>query len=168
MAAAQTCIEAFQATRIIMVVSMTARGPSENDSQEYKETIMIKRALAMTLAVVLIHTLIAVQPASASPKSDKESQLAGKVKAGILKLGVGKDSIVEVRLQDKTRLTGYISEANDESFVVANDETGSSVSVPYADVTKVKGNNLSTGAKIGIGIAIGFLLTVAVIFLIKG
>ena len=77
------------------------------------------------------------------------------MKTGIYKLGAGIDSIVEVKLRDKTKLTGYVAEVSDAGFVVSNPKLGSSTTVAYADVTQVKGHNLSTGAKIAIGVAIG-------------
>ena len=42
--------------------------------------------------------------------------------------------------------------------------TGQATDVPYADVSKVRGNNLATGWKIGIGVGIAlaiFLILVA-------
>lgn len=41
--------------------------------------------------------------------------------------------------------------------MIVDDKTGGTTAVPYPQVKKVKGNNLSTGAKIviGVGIVIG-------------
>ena len=41
-----------------------------------------------------------------------------------------------------------------ESFAVVDDKTGAATTVTYPQVKQVKGNNLSTGVKIAIGIAI--------------
>ena len=128
---------------------------------------MLKRILAMTLVGLLVSTVVSVQSASASSKPDKQARFIEKVRLGIAKLGVGKEAVVEVKLRDKSRLSGYISEASEDRFVVTNEETRSSVPVAYSNVTQVKGHNLSTGAKIGIGIAIGFALTALVIFLTR-
>jgi hypothetical protein len=65
-------------------------------------------------------------------------------------------------LQDKTRLAGYISEAKSDSFVVTNAKTGAMTTVAYSEVTQVKGHNLSTGAKIAIGIGIGAAIYIVV------
>jgi hypothetical protein len=81
-------------------------------------------------------------------------KLTWKVKQGISNLGVGRDARVTVKLRDNTKLAGYISEVNAESFVVTDLKTGVATNVAYPDVTQVKGNNLSTGAKIAIGAAI--------------
>lgn len=116
---------------------------------------MHNRILAITLTGLLVCTLASVPSASARTKPDKQTRLTEKVKAGILKLGTGNDSLVAIKLRDKKVLVGYISEVKDNSFVVADPKTGTNSPVAYADVTQVKGHNLGTGAKVGIGIAIG-------------
>jgi hypothetical protein len=116
---------------------------------------MFKKSLSLLAAFLLFSAVVCVKPALADSKEEKQARFAEKVKTGIHKLGAGKDSIVEVKLRDKTKLTGYVAEVSDTGFVVSNPKLGSSTTVPYADVTQVKGHNLSTGAKIAIGIAIG-------------
>jgi hypothetical protein len=59
-------------------------------------------------------------------------------------------------------LEGYISAADGEGFIVTNLKTGTATQVAYPQVKSVKGNNLSTGAKIAIGAGIA----AAVIFII--
>ncbi len=89
------------------------------------------------------------------------------MKAGIVQLGVGEESYVTVKLRDKTKLAGYISEAREESFVVTDLKTSEATTVAYADVKKVKGHNLSTGAKVAIGVGIGvavWLIIVVALF----
>lgn len=116
---------------------------------------MFKKYFSLTIAATLLSTMICVQPASADSKQEQQARLAEKVKSGVSRLGVGREAIVEVKLRDKTKLAGYIGEISDNRFVVTNAKVGSSTSVPYTDVTQVKGHNISTGAKIAIGIAIG-------------
>lgn len=116
---------------------------------------MHNRILAISLTGFLVCALASVPAASASSKPEKQAKFTEKVKAGIMKLGTGKDSLVAVKLRDKKTLIGYVSEATDASFVVSDPKTGTVSPVAYSDVTQVKGHNLGTGAKIGIGIAIG-------------
>ena len=116
---------------------------------------MFNRTLALTLTGLMICALVNVEPASASSKIEKQARLTAKVKAGIVKLGPGKDSRVALKLRDKKVLAGYISEVNDKSFVVSDPKNGTASTVDYTDVSKVKGHNLGTGAKIAIGIGIG-------------
>ena len=114
---------------------------------------MFKKSFAIILACLLVQVL-SIQPAPAKSKEEKQTQLTQKVKTGISKLGVGRDARVEVKLQDKTKLAGHISEVKDDSFIITDPKTNGTTTVAYTDVTRVKGHNLSTGAKIGIGIGI--------------
>jgi hypothetical protein len=125
----------------------------------------MKEILSLLIAC-LVMTAISVHPVAAATKAEKQAKFTGKVKTGIEKLGVGRDTRVEVKLRDKTHLKGYISEANENGFVVTDLKTGASNTVAFADVSQVKGNNLNTGAKIAIGIGIGVGITLLVLWLI--
>ncbi len=47
-----------------------------------------------------------------------------------------------------------VSAAGEDSFTVADAKTGVATVLPYRQVKKVGGNNLSTGAKVAIGAGI--------------
>ena len=126
---------------------------------------MIKKILTAVIAGLLIQA-VGVQPASAATKAEREAQRAEKVRAGILKLGSGTEARVAIKLRDKVKLAGYISEATAGSFVVTDPKTRAATTVSYGDVTQVKGHNLGTGAKVAIGIGIGVGVTLLVIWLI--
>ena len=119
---------------------------------------MLKIFLALSIACSLILTLTMPVAATTKSATEKQNRFTEKVKAGIAKLGVGPDAQVQVKLRDKTKLSGFVSEANETSFVVT-DKSGAKTVVAYPDVTQVKGNNLSKGAKIVIigGIVAGVL-----------
>jgi hypothetical protein len=119
---------------------------------------MLKNSLALSIACTLILTLTIPVAATSRSAAEKQNQFIEKVKAGISKLGVGPEAQVQVKLRNKTKLSGFISEANETSFVVT-DKNGAKTVVAYPDVTQVKGNNLSKGAKILIigGIVAGVL-----------
>jgi hypothetical protein len=104
-------------------------------------------------------------PAWAGTDAARGVKFAERAKAEILKLGVGPEARVSVKLRDKTKLTGYVSKAEDNLFVVNDLKTAESTPVTYADVAQVKGHNLSTGAKIAIGIGIGVGATLLILFL---
>ena len=124
---------------------------------------MFKRILSLFLTTLLI-MCAGAQTAHAESKAEKQARFTAKVKAGILKLGVGQEARVELKLTDKSKLKGYIQEAGDDSFVVADSKTNTTTRVAYAEVQTVKGNNLSTGAKIAIGL--GILAAILTIWLI--
>lgn len=123
---------------------------------------MFKKSFAIILACLLVQ-MLSVQPATAKSKEENQAQLTQKVRTEISKLGVGRDARVEVKLQDKTKLAGYVSEVKDESFILTDVKTSGTTSVAYADVTQVKGHNLSTGVKIGIGVGIGVAIVLIVL-----
>jgi hypothetical protein len=93
--------------------------------------------------------------------------MAEKVRSGVQKLGVGQDARIELKLRDKTKLAGYVSQSNDDNFTVTDIKTGSSTVVSYPDVTKVQGHNLSTRTKVIIGVAIAVAVAI-VLYSVKG
>ena len=114
---------------------------------------MLKKLFSLALVALLIN-LAGVRLAYADSKEEKQARFAEKVKASVLKLGTGEETRVKVTLRDRTKLEGYISTADGERFVVTNLKTGTVTTVAYPQVKSVKGNNLSTGAKIAIGVGI--------------
>jgi hypothetical protein len=123
---------------------------------------MLKTFLSMMIVGLLVN-MAGTLPAYADSKAEKEARFAEKVRQGVRRLGTGETARVEVRLRDKTKLNGYISEAGENNFVVV-DASGASHTVAYPQVQKVKGNNLSTGAKIAIGVAVvAAILTLVVL-----
>jgi hypothetical protein len=118
----------------------------------------VKKYLSLTLVCLLLN-LTCASTASASV-AEKEAQLIEKVRVGVAKLGSGPKSHVELKLRDGRKLKGYISEISDDHFVVMDSENGTAVPVAYTQVKQVKGNNLSTGAKIAIGVVIVFAAAV--------
>jgi len=127
---------------------------------------MFKKSLSLALAGALIFTLVGAAPVSAKSKAGKEAERAAKVKAGVAKLGVGRDARIAVRLRDKTRVSGYISQADNDSFVITDIKTGAATEVAYTDVTQAKGQNLSTGSTIAIAVAVAVGVTLLVLYLL--
>jgi len=125
---------------------------------------MSKMKVSLIALVFLLANLVCFTPTSAGSTPEKESQFADRVKASIAKLGTGPEAHVELKLRDGTKLKGYIAEIGVDHFVVADAKTGATTAVPYPQVKKVKGNNLSTGVQI----AIVVVVALAVITLIFG
>ena len=120
------------------------------------------RKLVTLLLVALVINLAGVRLAYADSREEKQARFAEKIKANVLKLGTGESTRVKVKLRDKGKLEGYISDSGAETFTVINRKTGVATTVAYPDVKSVQGNNLSTGAKIAIGVGIA----AAIIFII--
>jgi small nuclear ribonucleoprotein (snRNP)-like protein len=123
---------------------------------------MFKKYLTLILAVLVLNLSLSAT-AFAGTKEDKIAKSAEKVKANIAKIGIGKDARVEVKLRDDTKLKGYISRINENSFVVVEDKTENISEVPFSNAKQIKGNNLSTGVKIviGVGVVIAIIAIIA-------
>jgi hypothetical protein len=122
---------------------------------------MYIKITALVLVVLLLN-LTSPSRAFAGTNPEKEARFTEKIRLEIAKLGSGPDARVEVKLRNKTKLKGHLSEVGNESFAVVDDKTGSAITVTYPQVKQVKGNNLSTGAAIAIGIGIG----IGIVFLL--
>ena len=122
---------------------------------------MFKKVVTILL-VTLVINLTGVRLAYADSKEEKQARFAEKIKANVLKLGTGESTRVKVKLRDNAKLEGYISEASAETFTVTDRKTGVATTVGYPQVKSVQGNNLSTGAKIaiGVGIAAGIIFII--------
>lgn len=126
---------------------------------------MFKQFLSLMLVALMINT-IGLQFAFANSKEDKQARFTEKVKANIEKLGIGEAARVKIKLRDKTKLEGFISATDKDSFTVTNLKTGAATIVAYSNVKSAKGRNLSTGAKIAIGVGIAAAVIIFLIYYI--
>lgn len=123
----------------------------------------MKKILSLVLSLLLLHAFSLAPLAADSPLArSRKALLASQVRAGIAHLGTGKHAVVRVVLYDKTKYYGYITEIGENAFVVADAKTGATAPIEYLEVKGIKGNNFSTGAKIGIGIAIAAAIAVII------
>ena len=122
---------------------------------------MFRKLITLLLVGFLIN-LAGVRVAYADSKEEKQARFVEKIKANVLKLGTGESTRVKVKLRDQAKLEGYISDAGAETFTVTNRNTGVATTVAYPQVKSVQGKNLSTGAKIaiGVGIAAGIIFII--------
>ena len=124
---------------------------------------MLKKVCSVMLSALLLQA--AAAPAFAATNAERDARRAEKVRAQLAKLGAGPDTRIRVELRDRTRLEGYVSEVGADGFVVT-DRAGAATAVAYPQVRKAQGNNLSTGAKIAIGVGIGAGITLLIVLLI--
>jgi hypothetical protein len=128
---------------------------------------MFKKLLSVLLVVLLVNWA-GLTLAYAESKDEKQARFTEKVKASVLKLGTGEASRVTVKLRDNSKLEGYLSAADGDSFAVTDRKTGIATTVGYAQVKTVKGNNLSTGAKIAIGVGIAATIIFIILWFTTG
>ena len=123
---------------------------------------MFKKVCSVVLSALLLQA--AAVPAFAATNAEKEVKRAEKVRTQLARLGTGSDARVRLILRDKSRLEGFVSEAGADTFAVT-DRAGKTTTVGYGQVGKAQGHNLSTGAKIAIGIGIGAGVTLLIFLL---
>jgi len=123
---------------------------------------MLRKHAAVVLVAGMFNLLFAGTINAGINEQKKRAARTEKVKTAISKVGTGPNARVEVKLYDKTKLKGFIQEANVDHFMLLDSKTGSTIQVPYSNVQQVKGNNLHTGVKIAIGVGLILLLAIIV------
>jgi len=113
---------------------------------------MIKTLISFLMIASILLTL--EMPLLAQSSTAKQDKKAAKIKAKVTKLGTGEKVKIRVKLYSGTAHQGYLSQTTDDSFVVV-DKVGNPNTIKFTDVDSIGGNNLSTGAKIWIGVGIG-------------
>ncbi len=116
----------------------------------------------MMLTGILMFTALGFHPVGAQTAPD--TQWAAQARTKVAKLGVGRDARVEVKLQDNTKVKGYVSAASADSFTITDAKTGAAQTLAYADVMQVKkpGGGLSTRSLLIIGAAVTAAVIVGV------
>ena len=124
---------------------------------------MWRKLFSLALVVLMCHAADALLVQNVRAQG---GTVDDKVKTFVAKRGTGPKAKVTVKLKDKTKLQGYISQAGDDSFTLADSKTGQLKTLNYQDVAEVKKpGGLPLLAKIGIGIgaAVGVLALLYVI-----
>jgi hypothetical protein len=103
------------------------------------------------------------EPSNARQTQTINTEQSDKAKAEVQRRGISEKSRVKVKLRNNGgEVKGYISHIDETSFQVTDQKSGQVSTINYADVQKIGGRGLSTGAKIGIASAIvGGVLVVA-------
>ncbi len=117
---------------------------------------MIKTTLTITLSVILAAVTL---PAAAKAQSTAETE---KIRARVQVLATGKDSLVQVKFRDQTKVKGYISAVEPVSFTLKDPKDGTSQSIAYSEVDSVSkaGGGISTKTWLIVGgVAAGAVTT---------
>ena len=67
------------------------------------------RIIALVITALVVN-LVCYVPVSANSKIESEAEFSAKVKAEIMKLGIGTDARIKVKLRDDSKLKGYVSD----------------------------------------------------------
>ena len=125
---------------------------------------MIRRTFAIMLSGMILLAAFGFQHARAQSLGD--SRATEKTRSKVLKMGVGVNARVEVKLKDNSQFRGYISDATQDSFTVVEKTSGSSKTVSYSDASSVKkaGSGWSAKSWIILGaVAVGAAVTWVVV-----
>lgn len=116
---------------------------------------MIKKHFAITLSVILTAISFGF-PATATAQSSTE-----KIRAKVQTLAASKDSQVQVKFRDQTKLKGYIDSVEPVSFTLRDPKDGKSQSIAYSEVESVsKAGGISTKTWLIVGgVAAGAVTT---------
>lgn len=94
---------------------------------------LIRKHIAVALSVVITALSLAL-PTPVSAQSDVETE---KVRAKVQILSASRDSQVEVKFRDKTKVKGYITAVEPVSFTLKDGKSGTSQSIAYSEVASV-------------------------------
>ena len=100
---------------------------------------MIKTPLAIALSLIITAISFGL-PATAMAQSNDGAE---KIRAQVQILSASKDSQVEVKFSDKTKVKGYIVSVEPVSFTLRDPKDGRLQSITYSEVASV--NKASTG-----------------------
>jgi hypothetical protein len=121
---------------------------------------MFRKTLLLALAISLLH--VGASSVLAGSQGQDTRRIA-KVKAQVAKRGTGEKARITVKLRDKKEVKGYVSQAGEDDFVVADAKTGAKTTIAYRDIAQVKGKGFPLAAKIGIGVGIGLVVLAIVV-----
>lgn len=97
----------------------------------------MRQKLWSLLALSLLFSLACYTSVRASSNLEDDAKAVAKVKYALIEVGTGRNARVEIKLHDKTKLKGYISDLDDDQFTLVQDKTGASIQIAYRQVQKV-------------------------------
>lgn len=124
---------------------------------------MYQKHLALLLTAMVLAASLCF-PSITRAQTAADFATVEKARATVQKVGVGSKSQVDVKLLDKTKLKGYISASERDSFTLNDPKTGSSRTISYAEVSQVKKHHsgLSTRTWVIIGAAAAATIIIGV------
>jgi len=123
---------------------------------------MIKKCLSVALLGLML-LFINLQLINAQTNAGNNAAAVEKIKANVTRRGTGEKARVNVKMLNGTKMKGFISQADEDSFTLTDSKTKQTSTLAYSDVAQVKKQGLSTGAKILIGVGVGVAVTAVVI-----
>lgn len=120
---------------------------------------MIKTHLAIALSVIVTALSFGLPATATAQSTTADSE---KIRAKVQTLSASKDSLVQVKFRDRTKLKGYIQSVEPVTFTLRDPKDGTSQSIAYSEVDSVSkasdGVSTKTWLIIG-GVAAGAVTT---------
>jgi hypothetical protein len=98
---------------------------------------MYRRLLSCLLTASFIG-LLTSSPAYAGENIERQKATGETAREIIKSMGEGYRSRVAVKLQDRTKLEGYISTVSEDYFAITSEKTGKTEKVAYSEVVEIK------------------------------
>jgi hypothetical protein len=122
------------------------------------DSFVIKTPLAIALSLIIAAVSL-VLPGTVKAQSTADAE---KIRARVQILSASKDSQVEVKFRDKTKVKGYISAVEPISFTLKDPKDGHLQSITYSEVDSVSKASSGVSTKTWLilgGIAAGAVTT---------
>ncbi|HKP73635.1 MAG TPA: hypothetical protein VJT82_11895 [Pyrinomonadaceae bacterium] len=129
---------------------------------------MFKRYFSLILIGILFSTTCG-STVLAQTTPDARADYAQKIKQKVSKRGTGERAGVTVKLQDGTKVKGYITEAAGDHFTVMQTDkksAGTTMRIDYDEVRQLSGKGMSKTSKTLVGVGVGVAVTVGVLGLL--
>jgi hypothetical protein len=123
---------------------------------------MFRKLSSLALAGLLLN-LVCAAPVVARRSQETDAKRVAQVKATLAKLGTGPNARIEVKLRNKTKLKGYVSETREDRFLIADTKSGAVTEVMYSQVEKV-----TPGTKKGFSVTKVLIVTAVSVGVISG
>lgn len=99
---------------------------------------MFRKPIVHLLVSALVLSLLLAPSVIAQTKKLTESDRVAQLKTKLAKFGTGKKSRVEIKLSDNTKRTGYLSQVNENSFVLTDLKTRQNTEFIFANIADAK------------------------------
>lgn len=122
---------------------------------------LIKKHLAVILSVIILGAGLTF-PLAINAQINDDSMRLEKTRASIAKLGTDRDQKVEIKLNDKTKVKGYITAVGADSFTLSDSKSGTGQTINYSEVFEARksGGGISTKTWLILGgVAAGSVVT---------
>lgn len=86
--------------------------------------------ILLTSLLIISFSITPLCAQSADAKSEQARQ-------AVAKIGTGQKAKVAVKMRDSSQLKGYIESANDDSFSLVDEKSGSVRNIKFADVERI-------------------------------